>query len=125
MSGEVKMRMAADNSPRMENMLMVLVLLSDRLKGTGRGWLMESEKLFIGVGGAATAISREDGEEGHQHHHHHHHHHHHRGGHQNHGGKVPFNGYNSDEYLDRLEPNGNIPADKSDLRFGKCKYSTP
>uniref|UniRef100_A0A1B0GL60 Uncharacterized protein n=1 Tax=Lutzomyia longipalpis TaxID=7200 RepID=A0A1B0GL60_LUTLO len=64
-------------------------------------------------------ISREDGEESHQHHHHHHHHHHHRGGHQNHGSKVPFNGYNSDEYLDRLEPNGNIPADKSDLRYGK------
>ncbi|KAG8268087.1 Cyclin-dependent kinase 14 [Homalodisca vitripennis] len=30
--------------------------------------------------------------------------------------KLPFNGY-SDEFLDRLEPNGNIPADK-DLRYG-------
>ncbi|XP_049863223.1 cyclin-dependent kinase 14 isoform X1 [Schistocerca gregaria] len=30
------------------------------------------------------------------------------------GGKLPYNGY-SDEFLDRLEPNGNIPADK-DLR---------
>ncbi|XP_046659673.1 uncharacterized protein LOC124353734 isoform X2 [Homalodisca vitripennis] len=31
--------------------------------------------------------------------------------------KLPFNGY-SDEFLDRLEPNGNIPADK-DLRYGE------
>lgn len=31
--------------------------------------------------------------------------------------KLPFNGY-SDEFLDRLEPNGNIPAEK-DLRYGK------
>ncbi|KAG8235033.1 hypothetical protein J437_LFUL015704 [Ladona fulva] len=32
--------------------------------------------------------------------------------------KVPYNGY-SDEFLDRLEPNGNIPVDK-DLRYGEC-----
>lgn len=32
------------------------------------------------------------------------------------GAKLPYNGY-SDEFLDRLEPNGNIPADK-DLRSG-------
>lgn len=29
------------------------------------------------------------------------------------GSKSQYNGYNSEEYLDRLEPNGNIPADKS------------
>ena len=33
------------------------------------------------------------------------------------GSKLPYNGY-SDEFLDRLEPNGNIPTDK-DLRYGK------
>ncbi|XP_071451926.1 cyclin-dependent kinase 14 isoform X1 [Hetaerina americana] len=32
--------------------------------------------------------------------------------------KVPYNGY-SDEFLDRLEPNGNIPVDK-DIRYGEC-----
>lgn len=59
------------------------------------------------------AISRDDGEDAH------HHHHHHRGGHgHNHGNKVPYNGYNSEEYLDRLEPNGNIPSDKSNCRYG-------
>lgn len=31
--------------------------------------------------------------------------------------KLQFNGY-SDEFLDRLEPNGNIPNDK-DLPYGK------
>lgn len=64
-----------------------------------------------------TAISREDGEESNNHNHHNHH----RGGHGNNHGKVPFNGYNSEEYLDRLEPNGNIPANKSDLGYGKRK----
>lgn len=35
-------------------------------------------------------------------------------------GQLPYNGY-SEEFLDRLEPNGNIPADK-DRRYGKfCK----
>ena len=33
--------------------------------------------------------------------------------------KLPFNGY-SDEFLDRLEPNGNIPNDK-DIRYGKSQ----
>lgn len=33
-------------------------------------------------------------------------------------GKLPYNGY-SDEFLDRLEPNGNIPAGKGDLGYGK------
>ena len=37
--------------------------------------------------------------------------------HSNRGAKLPFNGY-SDEFLDRLEPNGNIPNDK-DCRYGK------
>ncbi|XP_055383792.1 cyclin-dependent kinase 14 [Condylostylus longicornis] len=66
------------------------------------------------------SISREDNEDSnHQQHHHHlhhkggvggHHHHHHHHHHGNHGNKVPYNGYNSEEYLDKLEPNGNIPS---------------
>lgn len=68
------------------------------------------------------AISREDGED--SNHHHTHHHHHHRGHGNNHGNKVPFNGYNSEEYLDRLEPNGNIPANKSDLGHRLSEYKT-
>lgn len=32
-------------------------------------------------------------------------------------GQLPYNGY-SEEFLDRLEPNGNIPADK-DRRYGE------
>lgn len=32
-------------------------------------------------------------------------------------GQLPYNGY-SEEFLDRLEPNGNIPVDK-DRRYGK------
>ena len=31
---------------------------------------------------------------------------------------MPYNGY-SEEYLDRLEPNGNIPTDKS---FNKREF---
>ncbi|KAB0796158.1 hypothetical protein PPYR_10219 [Photinus pyralis] len=31
-------------------------------------------------------------------------------------GKLPYNGY-SDEFLDRLEPNGNIPEGKADLKY--------
>lgn len=38
--------------------------------------------------------------------------------HNHHHGKLPYNGY-SDEFLDRLEPNGNIPAGKGDIRYGK------
>lgn len=38
---------------------------------------------------------------------------------EDHGhGKLPYNGY-SDEFLDRLEPNGNIPAGKGDIRYGE------
>lgn len=51
------------------------------------------------------AVSKEEAEE--QNHHH---------------GKLPYNGY-SDEFLDRLEPNGNIPAGKGDIRYGKPCYS--
>lgn len=61
------------------------------------------------------AISREDGEDSN-------HHNHHRGHGNNHNSKVPFNGYNSEEFLDRLEPNGNIPVNKSDLGYSKRKY---
>lgn len=39
---------------------------------------------------------------------------------QNHG-KLPYNGY-SDEFLDRLEPNGNIPPGKGDIRYGKLIF---
>ncbi|CAH0547768.1 unnamed protein product [Brassicogethes aeneus] len=46
----------------------------------------------------SSAISKEEAEE------------------HNHG-KMPYNGY-SDEFLDRLEPNGNIPAGKGDIRYG-------
>lgn len=82
---------------------------------------------------AHVAISREDGEDSnhHQHQINHYNHsssskriwkqswHQHRSGNSN---EVPFNGYNSEEYLDRLEPNGNIPANKSDLGYGKRKF---
>lgn len=73
-----------------------------------------------------TAISREDGEESttqqtttttNNHHHHRH-------GNNHSNSKAPFNGYTSEEYLDRLEPNGNIPANKSDLGYGKREYIT-
>lgn len=78
----------------------------------GNSLLMNFLLLF-----SLLAISREDGDDTT---HHHHHHNHHRGGgsHHNHGNKVPYNGYNSEEYLDRLEPNGNIPADKTNCRYG-------
>lgn len=36
------------------------------------------------------------------------------------GKSHQFNGYNSEEYLDRLEPNGNIPSDKS--AYNKRKF---
>lgn len=37
-------------------------------------------------------------------------------------GQLPYNGY-SEEFLDRLEPNGNIPADK-DRRYGELYLKT-
>lgn len=54
-----------------------------------------------------TAVSKEDSED------------------HNHG-KLPYNGY-SDEFLDRLEPNGNIPPGKGDIRYGEYtnKKTTP
>lgn len=69
-----------------------------------------------------AAISREDNDDSTQHNNHHlpHHHHHHHGHGHNRGGKVPFNGYTSEEYLDRLEPNGNIPADKQTYHKREC-----
>nr|CAD7425185.1 unnamed protein product [Timema monikensis] len=39
------------------------------------------------------------------------------------GAKLPYNGY-SDEFLDRLEPNGNIPNDK-DLRYAHTPFHPP
>uniref|UniRef100_T1GQD0 Uncharacterized protein n=1 Tax=Megaselia scalaris TaxID=36166 RepID=T1GQD0_MEGSC len=81
-----------------------------------------SSQAIPGMGGTCNLpISRDDGEDAH--HHHHHHHHHRSGPGHNHGNKVPYNGYNSEEYLDRLEPNGNIPSDKSNCRYG-AKGST-
>ncbi|XP_060534809.1 cyclin-dependent kinase 14 isoform X2 [Cylas formicarius] len=47
------------------------------------------------------SVSKEEAEE-HNHHHH--------------GTKLQYNGY-SDEFLDRLEPNGNIPTSKRDIRY--------
>lgn len=59
-----------------------------------------------------AAISREENDEPTNNHLHHH-------GHHNRGNnKMPYNGY-SEEYLDRLEPNGNIAAEKS---FNKRKF---
>jgi len=34
-------------------------------------------------------------------------------------GQLPYNGY-SEEFLDRLEPNGNIPVDKDRRYGGSC-----
>lgn len=82
-----------------------------------KGGALQKLKKRLSHSFGRLTISREDGDE--SHHHHHHHHLHHRGGHgHNHGSKVPYNGYNSEEFLDRLEPNGNIPADKSNCRYG-------
>ncbi|XP_034655598.1 cyclin-dependent kinase 14 isoform X2 [Drosophila subobscura] len=83
-----------------------------------KGGALQKLKKRLSHSFGRLTISREDGDEAT--HHHHHHHHHHRGGHgghHNHGNKVPYNGYNSEEYLDRLEPNGNIPADKTNCRY--------
>lgn len=57
-----------------------------------------------------AAISREENDETTNNHNHH--------GHNRSNNKMPYNGY-SEEYLDRLETNGNIPADKS---FNKRKF---
>lgn len=39
-------------------------------------------------------------------------------------GKLAFNGY-SEEWLDRLEPNGNIPHHDKDDHFGKLLFVLP
>ncbi|XP_026849919.1 midnolin homolog, partial [Drosophila persimilis] len=85
-----------------------------------KGGALQKLKKRLSHSFGRLTISREDGDESTAHHHHHHHHHHRggHGGHHNHGNKVPYNGYNSEEYLDRLEPNGNIPADKTNCRYG-------
>ncbi|KAK3908069.1 BolA-like protein 3 [Frankliniella fusca] len=54
--------------------------------------------------GPLTSISKEDSD------------------HSNRGAKLPFNGY-SDEFLDRLEPNGNIPNEK-DCRYAAASSSS-
>ncbi|KAL5293281.1 CDK14 family protein [Megaselia abdita] len=78
-----------------------------------KGGALQKLKKRLSHSFGRLTISRDDVEDAH------HHHHHHRGGHgHNHGNKVPYNGYNSEEYLDRLEPNGNIPSDKSSCRYG-------
>lgn len=76
---------------------------------------------------SSAAISREDSEESHHNNHNnsHHLHHHHRSGHTNGSGgnKGQYNGFTSDEYLDRLEPsNGNVQHEKSDKRYAKRKF---
>ncbi|XP_050074277.1 cyclin-dependent kinase 14 isoform X1 [Anopheles maculipalpis] len=81
-----------------------------------KGGALQKIKKRLSHSFGRLSISREESDESTQqnnHHHHPHHHHHHHGHGHNRGGKVPFNGYTSEEYLDRLEPNGNIPADKS------------
>ncbi|XP_017070906.1 cyclin-dependent kinase 14 isoform X2 [Drosophila eugracilis] len=83
-----------------------------------KGGALQKLKKRLSHSFGRLTISREDGEESTHHHHHHHHHRGGHGGHHNHGNKVPYNGYNSEEYLDRLEPNGNIPADKTNCRYG-------
>lgn len=80
----------------------------------------------------SAAISREDSEESHHNNHNNnsHHLHHHRSGHTNGSGggggvgtKGQYNGFTSDEYLDRLEPKGNVQNEKSDKRYAKRKFS--
>lgn len=80
----------------------------------------------------SAAISREDSEESHHNNHNNnsHHLHHHRSGHTNGSGggggvgtKGQYNGFTSDEYLDRLEPKGNVQNEKSDKRYAKRKSS--
>lgn len=79
-----------------------------------KGGALQKLKKRLSHSFGRLSISREDNDDSTQHNNHHlpHHHHHHHGHGHNRGGKVPFNGYTSEEYLDRLEPNGNIPADK-------------
>lgn len=80
-----------------------------------KGGALQKLKKRLSHSFGRLSISREENDDSTQHnnlHHPHHLHHHHGHGH-NRGGKGPFNGYTSEEYLDRLEPNGNIPVDKT------------
>ncbi|XP_065074624.1 cyclin-dependent kinase 14 [Ochlerotatus camptorhynchus] len=80
-----------------------------------KGGALQKLKKRLSHSFGRLSISREENDDSTQqnnHHHPHHLHHHHGHGH-NRGSKVPFNGYTSEEYLDRLEPNGNIPVDKT------------
>lgn len=68
-----------------------------------KGGALQKLKKRLSHSFGRLSISREEGEESHNNH---------RG--HNHGNKVPYNGYTSEEFLDRLEPNGNnIPSDKT------------
>lgn len=80
-----------------------------------KGGALQKLKKRLSHSFGRLSISREENDDSTQHNNHHlpHHHHHHHGHGHTRGGKVPFNGYTSEEYLDRLEPNGNIPADKT------------
>lgn len=72
-----------------------------------KGGALQKLKKRLSHSFGRLTISREDDDETHPH----------RIGHKHCSSKVPYNGYNSDEYLDRLEPNGNIPVDKSSMRY--------
>lgn len=80
-----------------------------------KGGALQKLKKRLSHSFGRLSISREENDDSTQHnnHHHPHHLHHHHGHGHNRGSKVPFNGYTSEEYLDRLEPNGNIPVDKT------------
>lgn len=80
-----------------------------------KGGALQKLKKRLSHSFGRLSISREENDDSTQHnnHHHPHHLHHHHGHGHNRGNKVPFNGYTSEEYLDRLEPNGNIPVDKT------------
>ncbi|XP_021698650.1 cyclin-dependent kinase 14 isoform X2 [Aedes aegypti] len=81
-----------------------------------KGGALQKLKKRLSHSFGRLSISREENDDNstqHNNHHHPHHLHHHHGHGHNRGSKVPFNGYTSEEYLDRLEPNGNIPVDKT------------
>lgn len=85
-----------------------------------KGGALQKLKKRLSHSFGRLSISREENDDSTQHNNHHHPHHLHHHGH-NRGSKVPFNGYTSEEYLDRLEPNGNIP----DKTYNKRKYPYP
>ncbi|XP_058461612.1 cyclin-dependent kinase 14 [Malaya genurostris] len=99
-------------TPQQNNMKTVKEGVTMREK---KGGALQKLKKRLSHSFGRLSISREENDDSTQHNNHHlpHHHHHHHGHGHNRGGKVPFNGYTSEEYLDRLEPNGNIPVDKT------------